>query len=141
MTVTSLSFSSSSRARFQPTLPAPAMITYTRRSRSRVAGAADRGLRLPERRPLELVDGDRRRADGLQPLLGVPGRAPWIEHAGDDLGDLEALLGDLRHHEVRVVPVGGGDEHVRLGDARLLERLHLERRADGEAPAGRLPRL
>src|SRR3954469_13816089 len=118
MTVTSLSFSSSSRARFQPTLPAPAMITYTRRSRPRVAGAADRGLGLAERGPLELVDRDGGRAHGLQALLGVPGRAPGVQDARDDLRHLEALVGDLRHDEVRVVAVGGGDEDVRLADAR-----------------------
>ena len=44
MTVTSLSFSSSSRARFQPTLPAPATITYMA-LRAFLAGAADGAAR------------------------------------------------------------------------------------------------
>src|SRR3954470_23082526 len=104
MTVTSLSFSSSSRARFHPTLPAPAMITYTRgppsgaaprrsgrrrrpaRTHDReppsgpfLARPADGRLGLAERCPLEHVDGDRRRADGLEPLLGVPGGTPRVE--------------------------------------------------------------
>src|SRR4051812_17788948 len=124
MTVTSLPFSSSSRARFQPTLPAPATITYT----AGLPGAC--GLRrgeLAERGPFELLDRDRRRADGLQALLGVPGGAPRIEHARDDLGDVEAPARDLGHHEVRVVAVGGRDEDVRLRHAGLLERLHLQR--------------
>src|SRR3954453_23974481 len=141
MTVTSLTFSSSSRARFQPTLPAPAMITYTPRSRPRVARAADRGLGLAQGGALELVDRDRRRADGLQALLGVPGRAARVQDARDDLRHLEALVGDLRDHQVGVVAVGGRDEDVRLGDAGLLERLHLQRRPDREAPAGGLPGL
>ena len=51
MTVTSLSFSSSSRARFQPTLPAPATMTYMARPVRRAIVA--------ERRLLELVDRDR----------------------------------------------------------------------------------
>src|SRR4051794_5082553 len=128
MTVTSLPFSSSSRARFQPTLPAPATITYTLRRL--------RCLQRAQRRLLELLDGDRRRAHRLEPLLGVPRGAPRVEHAGDDLADVEAPARDLRHDEVGVVAVGGRDEDVGVRDPGLLERLHLERGADREAPAG-----
>src|SRR4051794_12489353 len=104
MTVTSFSFSRSSRARFQPTLPAPAMITYTAGGSSLlgplVAGAADRGLRLAQRGALEHVDRDRGRADGLQALLGVPGGAPRVQHAGDHPRHLEAAPRDLGDDQV-----------------------------------------
>src|SRR4051794_26397999 len=110
MTVTSCSFSSSSRERFQPTLPAPATMTYM--SGPLVAGTADGGGRLAERGALELVDRDRGRAHGLEPLLGVPGGAPRVEHTRDHARDVEAPPRDLGHHEVRVVAVRGGDEDV-----------------------------
>src|SRR3954452_12021967 len=126
MTVTSFSFSISSRARFHPTLPAPATITYT--SGPRRGGVAECGL-------LELLDRDRGRADRVQPLLLVPARAARVEHAHDHLLDTEAAPGDLRDDEVRVVAVGGGDEDVGVLDAGLDERVHLERGADREAPA------
>ena len=58
-----------------------------------------------------------------------------------DARDAEPALGDLRHHEVGVVPVRGGDEDVRLVDPRFDQRVELERRADREATAGLLPRL
>src|SRR5690349_12651653 len=98
MTVTSFSFSSSSRVRFQPTFPAPATITYMGGFplRAFLAGAADGRLDVTERSALELVDGDGGRADRLQSLLGVPGGATRVEHAGDHPRDLEAPVRDLR---------------------------------------------
>ena len=75
-----------------------------------------------------------------EPLLGVPRRAARVEDARDHARDLEAQLGELRDHEVRVVPVGGGDEDVRVLDPRLDQRVELERGADREAAARLLPR-
>src|SRR4051794_9229379 len=127
MRVTSCSLAMSSRARFQPTLPAPAMITYTRsrlRAERRLDDQLDRGL------------GGR---DDVE-AVGVPRGARRVEDTGDDLGDLEAPLGDLRNHEVGVVPVRRGDEHVRAVDARLQQRIDLERGAHGELAAAVLPR-
>src|SRR3954447_425005 len=127
MRVTSCSLPMSSRARFQPTLPAPAMITYTR-SRLRA-----------ERRLDDQLDGGLGGRDDVE-AVGVPGGTRRVEDTGDDLRDLEAPLGDLRDHEVRVVPVRRGDEHVRAIDARLHERVDLERGAHGELAAPVLPR-
>jgi hypothetical protein len=76
----------------------------------------------------------------VQPLLGVPAGARRIEHARDHPLDGEALLRDLGYDQVRVVAVGGGDEHVGAIDPRLHERVHLERGANGELAAGVLPR-
>src|SRR4051794_7811739 len=101
MTVTSWFLLRSSRARFHPTFPAPQTMTY-------MLGPSA----LRQGRPPQQLDRGLRRADGLQALLGVPGRPARVEHAGHDLRDVEALLRDLRDHQVRVVPVGGGDEHV-----------------------------
>src|SRR3954452_16492328 len=127
MRVTSCSLAMSSRARFQPTLPAPAMITYTRsrlRAERRLDDQLDRGM------------GGR---DDVE-AVGVPRGARRVEDTGDDLRDLEAPLGDLRNHEVGVVPVRRGDEHVRAVDARLQQRIDLERGAHGELAAAVLPR-
>src|SRR3954447_17808104 len=125
MTVTSLPLAMSSRARFQPTLPAPAMTTYTD---SHSQGA------------LEHLDGEARRADRVQPLLGVPLGPRRVHHAHDDVRHLIALGRQLRDGEVRVVAVGRGDEHLGLLDARLAQGGDLEAVADGEAPSGVLPR-
>src|SRR4051794_7792102 len=127
MSVTSWSLAMSSRARFQPTLPAPAMITYTRsgpRPEGRLDHHVDRGLR---------------RRDDVHPV-GVPGGARRVEHAGHDLRHLEPLLGDLGDHEVGVVPVRRGDEHVGAIDAGLGQRVDLQRGPDGELAAAVLPR-
>src|SRR3954451_4206649 len=127
MSVTSAPLPMSSRARLSPTFPAPAMRTYTRRSP------------LPERRRLDHVDGRLGGRDDVEALLGVPGRPARVEHAGHDLGDVEAPLGDLGDHEVGVVAVRGGDDHVGVLDARLEEGVDLERGAHGEASAAILP--
>src|SRR4051794_15893231 len=132
ITVTSWPFSISSRARFHPTLPAPAMITYS---------PATVPLGLRQRGGGELLDGDLRGADRLHALFGVPGGAPWIEDARDHLRHPEAQLGDLRDDEVGVVAVGRGDEDVGLVHPGLGQRVHLQRRADREAAAGLLPAL
>src|SRR4051812_46532549 len=124
MTVTSLSFSSSSRARFQPTLPAPQTITYIASS-ALFARAGDGLVRVTEGGPLELVDRDRGRADRVQPLLGIPRGAPRVEHADDHLGHLEAPLRQLRDDEIRVVAPRRRDEDVGLVDAGLHERIDL----------------
>ena len=57
-----------------------------------------------------------------------------VEHADDDAVDLEAPLRDLGDHQVGVVAVGGRDERVGLLDARLHQRVDLERGAHGERP-------
>src|SRR5690606_21551502 len=99
ISVTSWPLPSSSRARFQPTLPAPQTITYT--------AASSGSYGIPQRGLLDEVDRVLRRADRVQALLGVPVGARRVEHAHDDARHLEAALGDLRDHEVRVVAVGG----------------------------------
>src|SRR5262245_44983923 len=132
--VTSCPLSSSSRARFQPTFPAPTMITYIR---SLIASGASfalswkesplgsAGRRLGSARllrggrpdlPLEHVDRDLRRANGVDALALVPVGSQRVEDPGDDLWDVVAALRDLRDHDVRVVAVGGVDERVRAFD-------------------------
>src|SRR3954454_7234141 len=130
MSVTSLPLEMSSRARFHPTFPPPAMMTYT--------ALPPLGDRAEGRR--EHLDGVLRRADRVQPLLLVPGGASRVHDAHDDAVDLVVALGDLRDGEVCVVAVGRGDEDLRLLHARLDERVDLHRVTDGEAAAGLLPR-
>src|SRR3954467_6751461 len=126
MTVTSWRLVMSSRARFQPTLPAPAMTTYM-------------GLHLLER-ALEHLDRVARRADRVQALFGVPLRARGIHHTHDDTRHLVVLRRDLADRQVRVVAVGRGDEHVGLLDAGLAEGVDLEPVPEREPPARVLPR-
>src|SRR6188472_4373404 len=103
---------SSSRARFQPTLPAPTIRTY-------MASAGDPfEADLPAHRRLEQLDRGLRGTDRLEALLGVPARPGRVEDPHDHAVDVEAALGDLRDHEVGVVAVGRGHERVRLLDAR-----------------------
>src|SRR5919198_1106389 len=156
--VTSCPFSSSSRARFQPTFPAPAMITYMgasslvpSRRRGRLASALPsiRGsgagpARAAGRRAHlrdEHFDRHRRRADRVHALALVPIRSQRVQDARDHRGDVEPPLRDLRDDDVGVVAIGGGDERLGPINPRRLERFDLERGADGEVPAGLLPRL
>ena len=74
---------------------------------------------LAAHRGLEQLDRDLGGTDRLQALLRVPLGARRVEHAHDDLLDVEAALGDLGDHEVGVVAVGGGDEGVGALDPRL----------------------
>src|SRR5947209_12544469 len=97
MSVTSRSLAINSRARFHPTLPAPAMITYIPRLLSGRQGHA-RGL----------VDGDLGRAGREQPLLCVPGGAGRVGHAHHDARDVETTLSNLGDDQVGVVTAGGG---------------------------------
>src|SRR5829696_3384330 len=121
MTVTSCSFSSSSRARFQPTLPAPTTMMYISglSSGCPAFGAIAHGA-------LEHVDRDPGRADGLQALALVPLGPQRIQDAGDDGRHLVAALGDLRDDDVGVVAVRRGDEGVRFLDPGRDERVGLE---------------
>src|SRR4051794_19384967 len=107
MTVTSWCLVISSRARFQPTLPAPAMTTYM-------------ALHLLER-ALEHLDRVARRTDRVQALLGVPLRAGRIHDTHDDTWHLIVLCSDLGDRQVGVVAVRGGDEHVRVLDPGLAQ--------------------
>src|SRR5918996_3787113 len=100
----------SSRARFQPTLPAPTIRTYMA-----LSGNPFEADLAPHRR-LEQLDRGLRRADRLKPLLGVPARPRRIEHAHHDPLHVEAAPGDLRDDQVGVVSIRGGDESVRLLD-------------------------
>ena len=90
---------------------------------------------------LEQLDRGLGGADGLQALLGVPARPGRVQHAHHHALDVEAALGDLGDDEVGVVAVGGGDEGVGLLDPGREQRVDLERRALGEAPAALLPAL
>src|SRR4051812_23085826 len=126
ITVSSLPLSISSRARFQPTFPAPTTTTYM-------------GLHGLQHGLLELGYRDLRRADRAEPLLLVPRGARRVEHPHHHVLDAEALLRDLRDHEVRVVAVGGRDEGVGAVDAGLDQRVDLERGADGERAPLLLP--
>src|SRR4051794_37882932 len=135
MTVTSLPFWISSRARFQPTLPAPTIRTYMALSRDPFE--AD----LPPHRRLEQLDGGLGGADGLEALLGVPLGARGVEHPHHHALHVEAAPGDLGDHQVGVVAVGGGHERVCLLDAGLAQGIDLEGGTDREAPAQVLPAL
>ena len=105
------------------------------------AASSATALRVADHGLAQHVDRDLRRAHGVQALLLVPVRAVGVEHAHDHLRHLEALLRELGDDDVRVVAVGGADDHVGAVDARLVERIHLERGADREPPAGVLPAL
>src|ERR671914_759856 len=133
MTVTSWLLLISSRARFQPTLPAPTISTYMALSRHPFeADLASYGR-------LEQLD---RRLGGthrLEALLGVPARPGGVEHPHHDPVDLEAPPRDLRDHKVGVVAVRRGDEGVRLLDPGRQQCVDLERRALSEASAALLP--
>src|SRR5581483_4218854 len=134
ISVTSCPMSSSERVTFLPTLPPPAMITYTASPRGRhgrlegagVAGAHGVG-----------EDGDRRLGgtDRAQAALAVEVGAQRVEHAHDHAVDAEALLQHLADDDVRVVAVGGDDRRVRLLDAGLAEHVAVHAVADDEAPA------
>src|SRR6185437_2881147 len=130
MIVTSWSLAISSRARLRPTLPAPTMIAYM---------ASSRGLGLGLERALEHLDRVLGRGDRVQPLFAVPAGSRRVHHAHDHLLRPESALGDLGDDQVGVVSVGRGDEHVCALDARLDQRVDLERRADRELTAGVLP--
>src|SRR3954469_19762305 len=131
MRVISSPLSMSSRARFQPTLPPPTMRTY-------IAAAALAGLQVE--RLAEHVDRVLRGRDRLEPLLAVPGRARGVHDAAQHAADVEPALGDLADDDVRVVPVGRGDEAVGAVDAGLEQRVDLQRGPHGEQPAAVLPR-
>src|SRR4051794_7714820 len=87
--VTSWPLSSSSRARFQPTLPAPTMITYMRSLTYRMRGGLSHLAR-------QHVDRHPRWADRVQALRLVPLRPVGIEDPRDHRRNLEAALGELR---------------------------------------------
>src|SRR5690348_6310048 len=57
------------------------------------------------------------RTDGVDAELLVRLGALGVVDAGDDVRDLEDVLGDLRGHDVAVVAFGHGDEAVGLLDA------------------------
>src|SRR5918999_100103 len=133
MTVTSWLLLISSRARFQPTLPAPTIRTYMALSGHPFeADLASHGR-------LEQLDRRLGGAHRLEALLGVPARPGGVEHPHHDPLDLEAAPRDLRDHQVGFVPARGGDEGARLLDAGRQQRVDLERRALREAPAALLP--
>src|SRR5690348_12808332 len=96
----------SSRARFQPTLPAPAMITYMDGTSSAAYGSGS------EHHLGCLVDGHLGRADGDQPLFAVPRCAGRVRHAHHDPGHLEATLSDLSDHQIGVITTGRGHKHI-----------------------------
>src|SRR3954453_7311903 len=99
MTVTSASFWMSSRARFQPTLPAPTIRTYI--ALPRHAFEAD----LAADRRLEQLDRGLGGTHGLEPLLGVPLGARGVENSHHHSLHVEAAASDLGDHQVGVVPV------------------------------------
>ena len=74
-----------------------------------LAGAGDDHVHLGlpphgrERDLCDLVDCNLRRADRVQPLLGVPRRPRRVGDTDDHPRHLEAPLRDLRDHQVRVV--------------------------------------
>src|SRR5918996_5375527 len=123
----------SSRARFQPTLPAPTIRTYIS-----LSGNPFEADLAPHRR-LEQLDRGLRRADRLKSLLRVPARPRRVEHAHHDPLHVEAALRDLRDDQIGVVSIRGGDESVRLLDPAGEEGVDLERGALGEAAPALLP--
>src|SRR5436190_4866077 len=129
ISVTSRSLAISSRARFHPTFPAPAMITYI--CRLLRSGCEDDLSGF--------VDGVLGGTDRQQALPGVPGGARGVGDADNHLGYVESALGDLRDHQVGVVSAGGGHEHVGVLDPRRDQPVEFERGADREAAAGVLP--
>src|SRR5581483_1130770 len=126
--VTSWSLAISSRVRFQPTLPAPTMITYT--------------VPCPlsgERRTRRLLDRFLRRTDRMQSLLRVPSSSAGVRHSDDHAGNVETLLGDLRDHQVGVIPARGGKKDIRPLDPGRQEGIDLQCSPDREPAAGVFP--
>src|SRR6476660_3052728 len=120
--VTSWPTCNSATARFEPTLPPPAISTYMRSHPPR--GGADR---LGHD-----VDRPRRRAHRLQPLGQVERRPGRVEHPADNAGAAEPGLRDLGDHDVGVVPVGRDHGGVGLGDPGLDQHVDVEPVADDE---------
>ena len=79
------------------------------------------------------ADGPRGRTDRAQAERVVERRAAGVEHAHDDVRDAEALLGDLRDDEVRVVAVGGDDDGVGVLDPGLAQHVGVHAVPDDEA--------
>ena len=77
----------------------------------------------------------------MQPLFSIPTRPSGVHDAHDHALDLETPLRDLGDDQVRVVAIGRGDKDVGAGDAGLLQRVQLQRRADGELAPRVLPAL
>src|SRR4029450_9577027 len=125
MSVTSCSLAMSSRARFQPTFPPPAMITYT-------ALHLLQGL-------LEHQDRVARGADRADALLGVPLGPGGVHHPAQDAWHLVLATRDLGDREVRVVAVRGCDEDDALLDPGLAQGVDLQPVPHGEAAARVLP--
>src|SRR5688500_1516700 len=120
------------RRMFEPTFPPPVISTYTGpllclyRRPTRLAGAHDRG---------ELVDGRLRGTDGAHALARIERGAGRVEDAYDHAAHVEALLRDLRHHEIRVVAVRGHDHRVGVLDARLAQAVEVHPVAEEERAA------
>ena len=132
MTVTSWPFSSSSRARFQPTLPAPAMMTYSPAIRpTRLASAARSSWSIAicvgqiVCRPCSAYQAARRGSSTRAITRGTSKRR-WA------IWETTRLV---------LSPFVEAMKTSRLLDAGLHQRVHLERGADREAPAGLLPAL
>ncbi len=80
----------------------------------------------------QAVDGDARRAHGVEAALRVELRARRVEHAHDDAAHVEALLRDLADDDVRVVAVGGDDDGVGVLDAGLAQEVGVHAVPDDE---------
>src|ERR1700722_4348806 len=116
MSDTSCPLAISSRARFHPTLPPPAMITYTLRP----------SFSRSESRLLDHLDGLLGRTDRVQPALGVPRGPARIADHDHHARDVEAALGDLGDNQVGVIAARGGDEHVGFLDPGRDQGVDLE---------------
>ena len=75
----------------------------------------------------------------MQPLLAVPGGASRVHHSHEHLLHTETALSDLGDDQVRVIAVGGGDEHVCALDPGLDQRVGLQRRSEREHAVRFLP--
>src|SRR6267143_3928184 len=140
MIVTSCPASRSACERWNPTSPAPATTKYTLASLHRsLHGLEDHVGLVRERLPHEdfphlavLLQHrvEERAEDGgpgerVDPHLAVRLGAHWIGHFRDHLLDAKYLLGDLRRHEIAVVPLSEREERVGALDARLPQNLEI----------------
>src|SRR5262245_32029718 len=121
ISVTSWPARISDRARFEPTLPPPAMRMYMPLAEGPFGGADGVG---------EGGDRARRRADHVQPTGRVEVGPCRVEHPDDDGRHGELLLGHLPDDDVRVVAVGRDDDGVGVLDAGVPQQLDVHAVAD-----------
>src|SRR5690606_6075923 len=82
---------------------------------------------------LDQTGDGRRRADYCEPEFTEDLRPHGVVDPQHHAGDMVDLLGDLGGHDVGVVVVGDGDEHVRVLDSGRAQNVLIDAGADDHA--------